>query len=201
MVAFKPELTDEQRWKLVAFVLSPVGTREPSPLRPGEAGSAHSPAGVGSPGGASMLTGDAGTGRDLFYDLASQRSCHGCHAIEGVGGKVGPDLGGFASGKSDADVLSAILKPHTVSDTRYTTLTVTLADGDKIVGVKKDESKEILRVYDTTVLPAVLRTVLKSEIAKTQTSDRSTMPANYASIYTERQLADIVAFIKSASSK
>jgi len=201
MVAFKSELTDEQRWKLVAFVLSPVGTREPAPMRTGEAGSAQSPAGVGSPGGASMPPGDAGTGRDLFYDLGSQRSCHGCHAIQGVGGKVGPDLGGFASGKSDAEVLSAILKPHTVSDTRYATLTVTLADGDKIVGVKKDESKEILRVYDTTVLPAVLRTVLKSEIAKTETSDRSTMPANYASIYTERQLADIVAFIKSASSK
>jgi putative heme-binding domain-containing protein len=121
--------------------------------------------------------------------------------VHGVGGKVGPDLGEFASTKSAADLIGAVLKPHTVNDPKYTTVTLTLADGDKIVGIKKEEAGDFLRVYDTTVLPAVLRTVAKSEIVKIETSQQSIMPANYASVYSEKQLADIVAFIKSAPAR
>jgi putative heme-binding domain-containing protein len=141
----------------------------------------------------------AANGRDLFYDLASQRSCHGCHAINGVGGKVGPDLGSYA--RSEAELLSAILKPHSAIEPRYGKVIVTLADGDRIVGIKKDEGRDFLRVYDTTVLPAVLRTLSKSEIVKTETSDQSVMPGDYGSVYTEKQLADLVAFIKASSGK
>ena len=118
--------------------------------------------------------------------------------MQGVGGKVGPDLGAFASGKSDAEVLAAILTPHTVSDPKYATVTVTMSDGDKIVGVKKDEAADLVRVYDTTVLPAVLRTLRKSEIVKMELSEQQVMPSNYGSVYTEKQLADLIAFIRSA---
>src|SRR5262249_36964716 len=149
----------------------------------------------------SMPKGDPSSGRDLFYDLASQRSCHGCHAVHGMGGKVAPDLGTLASSKSEAELLSAIVTPQAVADPKFVTVIVTMADGDKIVGVKREEGKDIVRVYDTTVLPAVLRTLSKDQIIKIETSQQSIMPGNYGSIYTEKQLADIVAFIKSAPAK
>jgi putative heme-binding domain-containing protein len=196
MVGFKSDLTEEQRWKLVAFILSPVGAKESTAERPAES----SPLPAGSRGGASMPLGDAVGGRELFYDLANQRSCHGCHAIHGVGGRVGPDLEGAAA-KSDAELLAAILKPRRVTDSKYATVTIMLADGDKIVGVQKEEAGEVVRVYDTTTLPAVLRTLRKSEIAKSERSEQSVMPGDYGSIYTEKQLADIVAFIKSVAAK
>ena len=201
MIGFKSDLTEEQRWKVVAFILSPVGPKVPA--AGSVAGSSASlPAGAGeSAAAASKSPGDAATGSDLFYDLANQRSCHGCHAVRGVGGKVGPDLGMRASALSADELMSTISKPHTVGDSKYTTVTITLADGDRIVGIKKDENGDLLRVYDTTVLPAVLRTMLKSEIVKTEISEQSIMPGNYTSVYTEKQLADIIAFIKSPPTK
>jgi putative heme-binding domain-containing protein len=204
MIAFKSDLTEEQRWKLVAFIMSPVGPTASS-ATPAVPVTGSSPATPGPPlesaAASGPAEGDPGIGRDLFYDLSNQRSCHGCHAIHGVGGKVGPDLEAVASSKSAADLIASVLKPRTVTDPKFMTVTVTLTGGDKIIGVKKEESGEVLRIYDTTVLPAVLRTVPKSEIAKLETSEQSIMPADYSSTYTQRQLADIVAFIKSAAAR
>jgi len=206
MVSFKSELTEEQRWKVVAFIMSPVGptTGAGTSVSKVGSGAGSSPAARDANGESASASGstsaDAGTGRDLFYDLANQHSCHGCHAVSGVGSKVGPDLASMAS-HSSADLIAAILKPHTVSDPKYSTITLTLSDGDKIVGIKKTETADAMRVYDVTVSPPVLRTVRRSEIIRTETSQQSVMPSNYGSIYTEKQLADIVAFIKSAASR
>jgi hypothetical protein len=76
-----------------------------------------------------------------------------------------------------------------------------LKNGDKLLGIKKDEDDESMRVYDTTELPAVLRTVQKSEIVKVESGDQSVMPKDYASIYTIKQLLDLVTFLKSSESK
>jgi putative heme-binding domain-containing protein len=201
MLAFKSDLSEEQRWKLVAFILSRAGGDETASGRAIESGSKVEGAAPAAGASGGLPAGDAVSGKDLFYDLTSQRSCHGCHAINGVGGKVGPDLGATAAAKSDADLLSAILKPHKVTGTRYATVTIVLANGDKITGVKKEDGPDTVRVYDTTVLPAVLRTVLKSDIVATETSEESVMPRNYESVYTQKQLADIIAFIKSSPGK
>jgi putative heme-binding domain-containing protein len=204
MIAFKSDLTEEQRWKVVSFILSPVAPTATPPESTSSAASstaATPDASAKSRSASGPSEGDPVKGRELFYDLANQRSCHGCHSINGVGGKVGPDLGAVASSRSSAELAASVLKPHIVDDSKYTTVTLTLADGDKIVGIRKEEAGDMLSVYDTTVLPAVLRTVPKSEIVRIETSPRSIMPADYASVYTERQLADIVAFIKSASAR
>jgi putative heme-binding domain-containing protein len=198
MLGFKSDLTDEQRWKLVAFILSPAGANDQMGGRPAESEPKRGGSAAEVRTGGAMPAGDAASGRDLFYDLASQRSCHGCHSINGVGGKVGPDLGASAA-KSGAELLSAIIKTRTATDAKYATVTIILASGDRITGVKKEEGADIIRLYDTTIMPAVLRTVMKSEILTTEISQESVMPRNYGSVYTDKQLADIIAFIKSSA--
>jgi hypothetical protein len=86
-------------------------------------------------------------------------------------------------------------------DSRYATVAVTLKNGDKILGVKKEEDGESIRIYDTSELPAVLRTVQKSDILAVQNRDEAVMPKDYASIYTVKQLLDLVTFLKSSESK
>jgi len=86
-------------------------------------------------------------------------------------------------------------------DSRYSTVILTLKNGDKILGIKKEEDGESIRVYDTTELPAVLRTVQKSDVVKVESRDESVMPKDYSSIYTMKQLLDLVAFLKSSESR
>ena len=81
------------------------------------------------------------------------------------------------------------------------TLTIALRNGERIVGVKKEEDDESLRVYDTAELPAVLRTLQKENVAGVEYAKESIMPKDYASVYTVKQLLDIVAFLKYSQSK
>jgi hypothetical protein len=88
-----------------------------------------------------------------------------------------------------------------IKDPKYAAITVSLRNGEKIVGVKKEEDAESLRVYDTSELPAVLRTIQKENVATIEQSRESVMPRDYASVYTMKQLLDLVTFLKASQSK
>jgi hypothetical protein len=79
-------------------------------------------------------------------------------------------------------------------------LELALKNGDRVIGVRKEEDAESIRLFDIGELPAVLRTVQKSDISKTETADWAVHKDN-ASLYTITQLLDLVTFLKSSQSK
>lgn len=203
MLSFKSEFSEQQIWKLVAFITSdakaisaakpetPVGDKPASQPainpRPAE------------PTAASSLAGSVQAGKALFFDAVQSRSCGACHTFDGEGTPIGPDLS-KAGSRSPRELFLNIVLPHETKDPKYATVTLTLRNGDTIRGVKKEEDGESIRVYDTTELPAVLRTVQKTDVAKVETAMESTMPKDYASTYTLKQLLDLVTFLRSSQS-
>jgi len=141
--------------------------------------------------------GDASAGRELFFSTNETTNCRVCHTVAGIGGKVGPDLTGLAA-KPAKDILQSITAPHAAVDGKYATLAITLTDGSRLTGVKRDEDQTTIRLYDTSSLPPVSRTFLKSEVAKTETLKTSAMPADYGTKYSRKQLLDLVGFLKAA---
>jgi putative heme-binding domain-containing protein len=113
-----------------------------------------------------------------------------------MGASVGPDLSKVGP-RSARELFLCVVMPGDARDQRYRTLTVTLKNGEKIIGIKKEEDTDSLRIYDVSELPAVLRTIQKAEIATSVSADASVMPRDYAKTYTLKQLLDIVAFLKS----
>jgi hypothetical protein len=95
----------------------------------------------------------------------------------------------------------SIVLPREIRNRRYATVTIVLRSGDKVVGIRKEEDARSIRVYDTSILPAVLRVIRKADIAKVDSSNESVMPRDYASKYSLRQILDLVAFLKSPYSK
>jgi putative heme-binding domain-containing protein len=204
MLSFKSELSEEQIWKLVAFIMADaktdgVGSEASVTDKPGPRSPAV-PMKSAPPAAASSLVGDVQAGRALFFDSGQAKSCQSCHSFGGEGTSIGPDLSKLGSRSARELFLNVILMREN-RDSRYATITVLLKNGDKLLGIKKDEDDESMRVYDTTELPAVLRTVQKSEIVKVESGDQSVMPKDYASIYTIKQLLDLVTFLKSSESK
>jgi putative heme-binding domain-containing protein len=193
MPSFKSELSEEQIWKLVAFIVSDAD----SPSREASTSSVK-PTEAGRP---ATSVGDPQAGKALFFDSARSRSCYACHLFNGEGTAIGPDLAAVAANKSARDLFLSIILPHDVKDSPYATITVLLRSGDRITGVKKEEDAESLKVFDTTELPAVLRTVQKENIAKVEYSREPVMPTDYASSYTVKQLLDLVSFLKSSQTK
>jgi putative heme-binding domain-containing protein len=149
---------------------------------------------------AASIVGSAQAGKALFFDSSNPRSCGKCHSFAGEGAQVGPDLSA-ASTKPARDLLLSIVMNREIKDSKYATITVTLRSGERIIGVKKEEDAESLRVYDTTELPAVLRTVQKTSVANINYTVQPVMPLDYASSYTMKQLLDLVTFLKSRDSK
>ena len=199
MPSFKSELSDEQIWKLVAFVVSDgktSATADP-PLSFPAASSSTAPVISAEPIASSSLVGSSQAGKALFFDSSQPKSCHACHSFNGEGTPIGPDLSAAAS-RSPRELLLSIILARGLKDAQYATITVALRNGEKVVGVKKEEDAESLRIYDTTELPAVLRTFQKADVAKVEYANESVMPKDYASAYTMKQLLDLVTFLKSS---
>jgi putative heme-binding domain-containing protein len=200
MLSFKSDFSEEEIWKVVAFILSYAKVNpipEPSSAKPSLAPASAPPHSDTAPAG--ILTGSAQAGKALFFDSAQSKSCQACHGFNKEGGAVGPDLS-HAGNKPARQLFSLTLMARPARDSRYAVLTLVLKNGDKILGVKKEEDSESVRLYDIAELPAVLRTVQKSDISKSETVDWPVHKDN-ASLYTIKQLLDLVTFLKSSESK
>ncbi|HWO02370.1 MAG TPA: c-type cytochrome [Blastocatellia bacterium] len=200
MLSFKTDFSEEQIWKLVAFILSDSKAGEPPPASPTNASSAAAGTPARLDNASATLAGSAQTGKALFFDSAQPKSCQACHAINGEGAAVGPDLSAVGS-KAPRELFSATLMTRPASDSRYAVLKLLLKNGDKVIGIKKDEDPESVRVYDIAELPAVLRTVQKSDIAKSEAAADFAVHKDNAKLYTIQQLLDLVTFLKSSQSK
>lgn len=204
MPSFKAELSEEQVWKLIAFIMSDadasvVAQREPTAAdnRSSQTTVRQAPAATD---GASSMMGSVQEGKALFFDPARSKSCHFCHSMQGEGTSIGPDLSKIGE-RPARQLFSSIILPHQTKDPRYATVILRLRNGESVIGVKKEEDDESIRVFDTTELPAVLRTVQKGDVIKSEAANESVMPKDYASKYTVKQLLDLVTFLKSSQSK
>jgi putative heme-binding domain-containing protein len=120
-------------------------------------------------------------GKALFFDTANENNCGVCHAIDGAGAAIGPDLRKVK--RTRAELIAAIENPPESKLTR-----ITLKNGDTIQGIHKDET----HIYDTEGLPPVLRSLSKADIAKVETVTGRVMPKYQ---YTKDQLNEIVSYI------
>ncbi len=172
MRAFKEDYSAEQIQQLVEYVLS-LGSVEASP--------ASFPP---------IVVAGFEAGRDVF-----QERCAACHPFRGAGGKVAPDLH-YAATASAASLLKRIISPPESSGSAYALIAVTTKDNRVITGIKRREDDESIQVYDVTSLPPVSRTISKEDIRSVERTKRSAMPGDFAKRLSEKQLAELVAFLR-----
>lgn len=216
MPGFKSNLSREQLGNLILYVQSLAGSTATESNQPanvqehlptsGNKAAAPTETAAAAPKPISVsaedreLMGDAAAGRSLFFDPVQTNSCRVCHSIGGRGGKIGPDLGEVAS-KPAKDILQSISEPNAHLDSKYASLAVTLKDGSKVTGVKRDEDATTIRLYDTSSLPPISRSFLKADIVKTEMLKTSAMPGDYATKLSRKQLLDLVGFLKTAGAE
>ena len=150
---------------------------------------------TGRVGSGGALVGEADAGRSLFFDSAAIDSCRVCHTFEGRGGKVGPDLTQVRA-KSAREIFESIINPSARIDSNYSTLNVTTRDGRRQTGVRRDENEERLRLFDTSTMPPVSRAIPRTEIVSIEQILRSAMPDDFGRRFSEKQLLDLVSFLK-----
>ena len=146
----------------------------------------------------SALRGNASSGERVFFDETQAHSCHVCHSIRGRGARVGPDLAVALKGRTPREIFEKIvIVPHRSVDPAYANVAIVTRGGERLIGVRGEETEEGLRFYETSVLPPKVLTISKADIATSKPLTGSAMPSDYASRLPLQQLLDLVAFLKS----
>jgi mono/diheme cytochrome c family protein len=136
--------------------------------------------------------GNPRTGAALFFDATKLYSCRSCHNYSGAGGPVGPDLADL--GKPAIDVYRSLSHADTAS-TAYPAILLTLRDGARMVGIKRDETSDALRIYDVSSVPPVSRRVRKSAVANVVSITGAGIYDHTALPYSKQELLDVSSFL------
>lgn len=193
MPGWKGVLEDRGVWAVTAYVLS-LSSEPPS-------GSAalvevntpteeHTRAELSEP---------AALGKALFFDLTRQRRCGVCHALDGLGSSVGPNLAVSASSRPAEDIRRDILMPHERIAYGFDQVELLLESGETLAGVLAEEDESVIRVFDAAAIPPPLRTVRKENVERQRTLQRSSMPNDIDRIYSEDEIDAIVRYLMEAA--
>jgi cytochrome c oxidase cbb3-type subunit III len=146
----------------------------------------------GQNGGASV-SGNPKHGRDLFFGPSG---CSECHMIKGEGGFIGTDLSSYANTQPAENIRAAITDPNRNLDPRKRVLIVTMADGQTLTGVARNEDNFSLQLQTSD---GTLHLLNRSELRNIEYQPRSLMPDEYGSRLCREELDDLVSYLASVA--
>lgn len=144
---------------------------------------------------AALSKADPKRGRNLFFDPKSA-ACSSCHQLEGNGNVFAPDLSQIGS-RADAEFIArSILDPSAQITEGFVQHVFTLRDGDEYSGILLEETGAGVTLALANGQKISLPT---AQIQRRQTSKQSAMPANFAHLLDAQEVADLVAYLQSAT--
>lgn len=132
--------------------------------------------------------GDTARGRTLFV-----KHCGNCHAVDGAGHAVGPDLAEAGDRPIDT-IVQSIVDPNRAVEPRWEATVVVTHDGTALEGILASSSSDTVVLTraggDRTIVP-------RAEIETLRAAGRSLMPEGFGRQLTAAEFADLVAFLRS----
>ena len=156
-------------WQLVAFVRS-----------------------LSAPAAEMNVPGDARAGEAVF----TSSGCSNCHAIQGRGGKLGPDLSNIGATRSLPTLHESIVDPDANGAVGYRAISVKLRNGQELSGVERNRSNYSLQLQDRT---GAVHLIDMADVAEMKTSRTSPMPKNYQTRLSKTELENLLAYLAKQS--
>ncbi len=135
--------------------------------------------------------GDADAGRAIF-EKKPEAGCVRCHAIDGKGGQIGPELTWLRKSIERIRILESLIAPNATIAPGFQSAALTLKNGETVAGVVSSETPDELVI--TTVADGRQRKVAVAEIAE-RTPLPSPMPPHFGVVLDKRAIRDLVEFI------
>jgi quinoprotein glucose dehydrogenase len=119
--------------------------------------------------------------------------CIRCHAVDGQGGKIGPDLSKIGSKVTREYLLESLLVPEAKIAEGYEGVLISTTDGRVLSGTLQSEDEREIRIVDANGKASV---VAKDEIAQRR-GGKSVMPGDLLRKITSSDLRDLIAYLAS----
>jgi putative heme-binding domain-containing protein len=133
------------------------------------------------------LAGDRAKGAVVFA-----QNCLACHAVQGVGHKVGPDLSGIGVRPPDA-LLADLFDPSRLTPSEYVGYTLLTVDGRVLTGLVAGESPATVTLRQAD---GIEHTVARDQIEELHATGKSLMPDGFEQKVDVQGLADLFAFLR-----
>jgi cytochrome c oxidase cbb3-type subunit 3 len=138
---------------------------------------------------AALPTGDPARGAELFRS----RGCPRCHRINGVGGRLGPDLTFIAQIRSLPHLRQSVIDPNADVRPPYWVVTCVDSSGKQYEGFLMNEDTYTVQFLD---MHEHLRSFIKAELKDYRVEQVSKMPS-YRNAFSDEELNDLVAYLGS----
>ncbi len=136
--------------------------------------------------------GDAERGKELFMNHTAGQ-CIRCHAVNGAGGKAGPELAGVVQRNPDKTrdyLLESLVKPSAKIAPGYASITIIKLDGSSVAGLLMKAEKGN---YEVKTPDGAIVTIKADDIDKA-TEPVSGMPTMDKAL-THREMRDIIEYL------
>ena len=136
-----------------------------------------------------LYGGDRRAGWWLFNTNPTAQ-CVRCHAINGQGGEVGPDLTAIGAKLTREQILQALVDPSARIAPGYGVVSLTLSDGQTVTGILMEETPKELTLKTSAAEP------LEVEVSRITKRDNmpSSMP-NQGLLLNKREIRNLVEFL------
>jgi putative heme-binding domain-containing protein len=146
-----------------------------------------------SPSALARRKGNADRGKELLaVSVKSNLQCLKCHTIQGVGGKVGPDLSVIGKKASRENLFESILLPSKAIADQYVSWVVETKKGLVLTGLLVEETPDSITLRDANAKDTKID---KREIETRSKSLVSLMPSDLLAYMTEEDLVDMVEYL------
>jgi putative heme-binding domain-containing protein len=194
MPPFKDELDPKSQAEIIAYVqwLTSAG-RLPDAVISIQGGAGTALASPSSePAAVGREKGIPAHGAALFFDPTKLYSCRACHSYGNKGGPVGPDL--INLDKAAVAIYQSITRAK-MKASGFPPIAIELRDGTRLLGIKSDETDDVIRLFDVSSLPPVKRSVLKSDIYKVSAIENSGIYDHTALPFSKQDWLDLSAYL------
>ena len=134
--------------------------------------------------------GDARRGAEIFR--RPELGCAACHAINGQGGHIGPELSALGTAQPVDFIIGAILDPQKEVKEGYVSISVTTKDGEEYQGYQVRETDEELVLRDVLQNKEIR---LRRDAIRNKQQNGSVMPNGLADLLTRTEFRDLVRFL------
>jgi cytochrome c oxidase cbb3-type subunit III len=136
------------------------------------------------------VKGNSEAGAGLFR---GKGDCLRCHRVNGEGGRLGPDLSQVGARRSPDHLKASLLDPNQYVSPLDRKVHVVTPDGKRFSGTRLNEDTYSVQLLDSN---ENLVSVLKRELKEYRLDSSSSMPS-YKKVFSESELADVVAYLNS----
>jgi len=136
--------------------------------------------------------GDPAHGFKIFRNSRDEAMCIRCHAINGVGEKVGPDLSDIGARYGREEILASMLEPSLRIAEGYRSTALELEDGRILFGMVQKETADEILLHDTN---GELQTIDRADVVQRKMLDTSVMPDGLWTTMPKPDLVDLLEWL------